>query len=160
VAPPTVPGAWSKIAAENDAFTVSAETVVRYGAGNTWIYSKGSGVATNEYFGKDPAYNVVKVVEAFTPVVAASPVVAPPVVKPGKATTPSNTKLKSMKGLTASFFDPAKLTQVKSFTGVTANSKGAFSIADVALVPGVAYAVLVTDASGKVLDVMYPVTAQ
>jgi hypothetical protein len=151
VAAPTTAGTWSKIAAEGAAFTVPAGTFVRYGAGSAWIYSKDSGTATNEHFGKDPAANVVKTVEAFTPA---------PAVKPGKVTTPSNTKLKSMKGLTASFFDPAKLTQVKTFAGVTATSKGAFSVADAALVPGVAYAVLVTDASGKVLDVMYPVTAQ
>jgi hypothetical protein len=151
VAAPTAPGTWSKIAAENAAFTVPADTLVRYGAGNAWIYSKGPGTASNEYFGKDPAVNTVKAVEAFTPAAAA---------KSGKVTTPSNTKLKSLRGLTASFFDPARLTQVKTFAGVTATSKGAITVADVALVPGVAYAVLVTDASGKVLDVMYPVTAQ
>jgi hypothetical protein len=150
-AAPTIAGTWTKVAVENAAFTVPADTFVRYGAGNAWIYSKGPGTASNAYFGKDPAVNVVKAVEAFTPAAA---------VKPGKVTTPSNTKLKSMKGLVASFFDPAKLAQVKTFPGVTATSKGSFSVADVALVPGVAYAVLVTDASGKVLDVMYPVTVQ
>jgi hypothetical protein len=150
-AAPTVAGTWAKVAVENATFTVPADTFVRYGAGNAWIYSKGSGIASNAYFGKDPAVNVVKTVEAFTPAAA---------IKPGKVTTPSNTKLKSLKGLTASFFDPAKLAQIKTFAGVTATSKGAFSVADAALVPGVAYAVLVTDASGKVLDIMYPVTAQ
>jgi hypothetical protein len=113
-------------------------------------------------YSNGPQFAIVPHAVAAGPVVTppAPPVVVPPAIKPGKVTTPSNTKLKSLKGLTASFFDPAKLAQVKTFTSVTTTSKGAFSVADAALVPGVAYAVLVTDASGKVLDVMYPVTAQ
>jgi hypothetical protein len=150
-AAPTVAGTWTKVAVENAAFTVPAETFVRYGAGNAWIYSKGPGTASNAYFGKDPAVNTGKTVEAFTPAAA---------VKPGKATTPQNTKLKSLKALTVQFADPAKFADVKTFTGVTANAKGVMTVVDSALVSGVDYAVIVKSASGKVLDVMYPVTAQ
>ena len=66
-AAPAGAGTWSKIATEGATFTVPAGTVVRYGAGNAWIYATGSGTASNAYFGKDPVINVVKAVEAFTP---------------------------------------------------------------------------------------------
>jgi len=164
VASPTAAGTWAKIGAENASITVPADTIVRYGAGAAWVYAKVSGAftASNGYFGKDPAVQVVKTVQAFTPAAAAGPVATPPVsappVKPGKVTTPSNTKLKGLKVLTLTFFDAAKLTQVKVLTGITPNSKGVFTVSDSALVPGSTYAVLVTDDSGKALDILFPIT--
>lgn len=142
-AAPTAPGTWAKIANEGAAFTVPAGTFVRYGVGTSWIYSKDSGFATNPYFGKDPAVQVVKTVEAFTP---AAPVV------PAKVTTGSNTKLAKQTGMTVVFLDPVKLSVVKSFTGVTATSKGAFTVSDVLLQPGAQYLIAVISSAGKPLD--------
>jgi hypothetical protein len=163
---------WVQIAKEGETVTVPADTTVRYGGNGSFITKVVSGLVTasNEAFGKDPAYNTAKVLQKLvvesspvaTPPVVAPPVVIPPAatpVKPGKVTTPSNTKLKSMKGLTLTFFDPTKLAMVKAFAGVTTTSKGASTVTDTALTPGIAYAVLVTDASGKVLDILFPVTA-
>jgi len=64
---PTAAGTWVRIASEGAAFIVPADTFVRYGAGSAWIYAKGSGTASNAFFGRDPAVNIVKAVEAFTP---------------------------------------------------------------------------------------------
>ncbi|MDQ2822969.1 MAG: hypothetical protein M3Y65_21750 [Pseudomonadota bacterium] len=150
VAAPTAAGTWKKVADEGSKFAVAANTIVRYGVGSAWLYSKGSGTASNAYFGKDPAVNVAKTVEAFTPTAAA---------KPGKVTTPSNTKLKGLTGLTLTFFDATKFAPVKVLTGITPSAKGVFTVSDIALIPGAIYGVIVTDASGKVLDVLYPVPA-
>lgn len=171
-ASPTANGTWAKIGAENAQITVPADTIVRYGAGTAWIYAKASGsfFASNTYFGKDPAVNTVKTVEAFTPAAVASPVVVPPVVtppvvtppatvKPGKVTTPGNVKLKKLTGLTLTFFDAATFAPAKVLTGLTPNSAGTITISDIALVPAAIYGVRVTDTSGKVIDVMYPITA-
>jgi hypothetical protein len=67
VTAPDGAGTWAKVAVEGATFTVPAGTIVRYGAGSAWIYATGSGTASNAYFGRDPAVNVVKSVEAFTP---------------------------------------------------------------------------------------------
>lgn len=155
VGAPTVAGTWAKVANEGATFTVSDGTFVRYGAGASWIYSKGSGIATNAYFGKDPAVNVAKTAEAFTPATAATPA-----AKPGKVTTPSNVKLVKLTGLTLTFFDAAKLAPVKVIAGITANSKGVITVTDAALAPGATYAVLVADANGIALDILFPITAQ
>lgn len=67
---PTEPGNWTKVGAENTHVKVAAGTQVRYGTGDKWVYAKaltGEFDATNTAFGKDPAYNVVKQVEAFAP---------------------------------------------------------------------------------------------
>ncbi|WP_332848707.1 hypothetical protein [Massilia sp. S19_KUP03_FR1] len=159
---------WKQIGKEGDTVTVPAGTTVRYGANGYYVTKTvgGAVTASNAFFGKDPAVNAAKVLEQLS-TDAAAPVVAPPAVtpapspaaKPGKVTTPTNTKLKSLKGLTAAFFDPAKLAQVKVFAGATSTSKGALTFTDAALLPGVPYAVIVSDAGGKVLDVMYPINA-
>ena len=53
---------WTRIAVEGASFTVSGTQTVRYGAGSAWITKSvtGSGACTNDYFGSDPAFNVVK----------------------------------------------------------------------------------------------------
>lgn len=160
VGAPTSPGTWAKIANENAVATVPSNTIVRYGAPAGWIYAKVSGsfTASNTFFGGDPLPSVIKTAEAFMPT-AAPPVASPPAVKPGKVTTPSNTKLKSLKGLTLTFFGPATLAQAKVFTGVTASAKGVLTVTDAVLVPGTVYGVIVLDASGKVLDILFPITA-
>jgi hypothetical protein len=149
---PAVPGTWAQIGTENAVVTVPADTFVRYGAPDAYVYAKKSGTftASNAVFGRDPAVTVIKTVEAFTPAVAS---------KPGKVTSPQNIKLQKLTGLTATFIDPVTLHEVKQFTGVTATSKGALSFTDIALVSGATYIVRVADSSGKVVDVMYPITA-
>ena len=50
------------IAAEGSTFAVASPRFVRYGSGNTWIYRyiNSTGQCTNEFFGQDPLYGVVK----------------------------------------------------------------------------------------------------
>jgi hypothetical protein len=164
---------WVQIAKEGETVIVPADTTVRYGGNGSFITKVVSGpiTASNDAFGKDPAYNTAKVLQKLiveSSTVATPPVIAPPVVispvatpvKPGKVTTPQNSKLKSMKGLTLTFFGPAEFAKAKVFTGVISSSKGVLTVTDAALVPGTVYGVIVIDASGKVLDIMFPITAQ
>ena len=57
---PTV--GWTALAAEGGGFTVLGAQNVRYGAGTTWIEKTvtGSGSCTNDFFGRDPLYGVMK----------------------------------------------------------------------------------------------------
>ncbi|HEV7578297.1 MAG TPA: S8 family peptidase [Caldimonas sp.] len=59
-APP--PSGWTHIADEGQGFTVSGTQTVRYGSGSSWITMTiaGSGSCTNDFFGNDPIYGVVK----------------------------------------------------------------------------------------------------
>jgi hypothetical protein len=86
------------------------------------------------------------------------PVPAPPPVA-GTIKGPTNTKLVKLAGLSMTVFIPSTLASVKRFTGLTASTKGVLTAKDIALVPGTVYAAAVADAAGKVLDVMYPLTA-
>jgi hypothetical protein len=95
-----------------------------------------------------------------TPAPAPTPDPAPtPTSVFGTIKGPSNIKLAGKTGLSMTVFNPATLALVKKFTGLTASSKGVLTVKDVALVPGTVYAVVVADSAGKVLDVMYPLTA-
>jgi hypothetical protein len=60
--PPPDGGSWTRIATENQAFTVSGTQTVRYGSGSTWIQKSvaGSGQCTNSFFGSDPLFGIVK----------------------------------------------------------------------------------------------------
>ncbi len=76
--------AMTTIAAENGGFTVTGTQVVQYGAGALWTQKSitGTGQCTNAFFGKDPAYGVVKSCR-----VAATPTqVAPVAPAPSGAT--------------------------------------------------------------------------
>ena len=51
------------VATENDRFTLSERSIVRFGAGNNWVYKTfdaGTYTASNDTFGRDPCPNVVK----------------------------------------------------------------------------------------------------
>jgi serine protease len=54
--------AWSVVAFENQPFSVSGTQTVRYGSGTSWISRSvsGGGLCSNEFFGNDPLYGVVK----------------------------------------------------------------------------------------------------
>ena len=56
------PTAWTKIANENAAFTLSGTQTVRYGSGASWITKTvaGGGTCSNGFFGNDPIYGVAK----------------------------------------------------------------------------------------------------
>ena len=56
---------WSSLAVEGGNFNVTGTQMVRYGAGTTWTEKSvtGSGQCTNEFFGRDPLYGVVKACE-------------------------------------------------------------------------------------------------
>jgi uncharacterized repeat protein (TIGR02543 family) len=60
-------GTWTTIATEGKPFTVSANTLVRYGAKTSWIYKTVSGTnnCTNEFFGEDPLYRTVKACQKY-----------------------------------------------------------------------------------------------
>jgi hypothetical protein len=154
VSAPTAAGTWSKIGMEHSTITVAADTIVRYGDAGKYAYAKISGTFTaeNDFFGGDPAPTITKTVEAFSPSAA-------PVAKPGKVTTPTNVKLVKLTGLIVTFVNPLTLAEVKEFAGITATTKGAITVTDTALAPGDTYFVRVADASGKVLDILYPITA-
>jgi isopentenyl diphosphate isomerase/L-lactate dehydrogenase-like FMN-dependent dehydrogenase len=67
--------------------------------------------------------------------------------------------LAKLTNLSMTVFSPATMAIVKRFAGLTATSKGVLTVKDTALVPGVTYAAIVTDSAGRVLDIMYPLTA-
>lgn len=75
-AQPKNAGTWTKIAAEGEHVKPAKGDYVRYGIGDKFIYAQASGEfdATNSAFGKDPAINVVKQVDVFTPAPAPAPV--------------------------------------------------------------------------------------
>lgn len=59
------PSGWTKVASENDAFTLAATAEVRYGAGSAWaskVFAPGTYVCSNSLFG-DAAPGVVKTCE-------------------------------------------------------------------------------------------------
>ena len=59
---PPPPSGWTKIADEDQGFSVSGTQTVRYGSGSTWITRTvtGNGTCTNAFFGNDPLYGVRK----------------------------------------------------------------------------------------------------
>ncbi|MEO8807041.1 MAG: Ig-like domain-containing protein, partial [Burkholderiaceae bacterium] len=61
----TDPGPWTRIAVEGQAFTTSATRAVRYGVDTRWVQKAvtGSGQCSNSFFGRDPAFGVVKACE-------------------------------------------------------------------------------------------------
>jgi hypothetical protein len=79
-------GGWTVIAAEHSSFTVNGTQTVRYGGGTNWINRSvsGAGECSNEYFGADPLYGVVKEcqvasADAPPPVTGGAGVCTPPV---------------------------------------------------------------------------------
>jgi hypothetical protein len=75
---------WTLVANEYETFDVATTSTVRYGAGDSWVQRSVSGraVCSNEFFGSDPAFMVVKRCEvesggAPAPVPAPTPAPAP-----------------------------------------------------------------------------------
>jgi hypothetical protein len=62
VPPPPPAEVWTFIANEYESFQVTGTQTVRYGQGTKWVQRSvtGSGQCTNEFFGSDPAFLVVK----------------------------------------------------------------------------------------------------
>jgi hypothetical protein len=85
-APPAPSGA---LAAEGGSFTVSASTLVRYGAGTRWIEKMVNGTVpcTNAYFGSDPAPNVAKA--CYAGAASTPPPPPPPPAPPPPAPAPA-----------------------------------------------------------------------
>jgi len=91
---------------------------------------------------------------------AAPPVVVPPApVKLGKITAGSNVKLVKQNPLMVVVIDTVKLTPVKTFVGVAATARGAFTVSDALLTPGAVYLLVVANAGSKPLDA-FLITAQ
>ena len=59
---PAPSATWTPIASEGQAFSVSGTQTVRYGSGSSWISRTvtDSGTCSNDFFGSDPLYGVVK----------------------------------------------------------------------------------------------------
>ena len=53
---------WTTIAGEHQSFAVEGTQIVRYGIGSDWITKRvtGGGECSNEWFGVDPSYGIVK----------------------------------------------------------------------------------------------------
>jgi hypothetical protein len=62
-------GSWVKVSSEDKWFTVGSSQTVRFGTGSSWIEKVVSGTApcTRTYFGGDPALNVVKECDVWSP---------------------------------------------------------------------------------------------
>ncbi len=81
--PPSPPPSgitWTRIAGENEAFTVSGTQTVRYGSGSTWIERSvtNDGQCSNTFFGRDPLFGVVKECQVAGSVAAPPPPPSPP----------------------------------------------------------------------------------
>ena len=74
-------GGWTAIAGEHSSFTVNGTQTVRYGSGTSWLTQSvsGAGECSNEFFGVDPLYGVVKECQV------ASADTAPPVTRRGRS---------------------------------------------------------------------------
>lgn len=90
-APPAWATTWTKVATEDQSFTVAASTRVRYGTGSKWIYKtlSGRGECSNHYFGDDPAHGIVK--ECDLQVLAAPAPSPAPTTAPSPAPAPAPT---------------------------------------------------------------------
>jgi Peptidase M66 len=71
---------WTRIATENQAFTVNATQTVRYGSGSTWTLRSitGGGQCTNTFFGNDPLFGIVKECQLASESAAPPPPPPPP----------------------------------------------------------------------------------
>lgn len=140
-------GTWQDVGAEGALIDVPKDTIVRYGANDKFVIAKvgGAFTASNAFFGRDPIINVVKRVQKH---IAVS--------KLGKIATPSSTKLIKKSKLIVSLFDPQTLNIVKKFNGVAANSKGIITLSDASISAGVEYGATVSDETGDVLVIQFP----
>jgi hypothetical protein len=71
---------WTRIATENQPFSVSGTQTVRYGSGSTWVAQSviGSGQCSNTFFGVDPLFGVVKECQLASDSAAPPPPPPPP----------------------------------------------------------------------------------
>lgn len=81
------PVVWGKAVDENQTFSVTGPTEVRYGVGATWIQRTivGAFNCTNSFFGRDPAYGLLKTCQIAGKVVTGS---APPATVPPQIPVP------------------------------------------------------------------------
>jgi hypothetical protein len=81
------------VAIEGQSFTLAAPTTVQYGANSSWISKtlSGEGQCTNEFFGSDPAYGIVKscVVDTSAVPTATAQSTTPTTSQPAPAATPT-----------------------------------------------------------------------
>lgn len=112
---------------------------------------------------KGPQWAIVpRTAEAVPVPPVAEPVPTPtpaPAPKALKITSPSSTKLAKLKGLTVEVFNPTTLKTIKTFTGVSASTKGVVAVSDSTLVKAIQYAATVKNAAGAVVLVFYPLSA-
>lgn len=82
---------WTKVADENQDFTVTGTQKVRYGNGTVWVTKNvtNSGKCTNTFFGRDPLYGIVKECQVSASAVTLPKEVAPTTTTP--VTTPTAT---------------------------------------------------------------------
>ena len=72
---------WTRIAVENQGFSVTGTQTVRYGSGSSWITRlvTGSGQCSNAWFGTDPLFGVVKECDVATASTTTAGVCTPPI---------------------------------------------------------------------------------
>ena len=83
-------GSYTRVAGEGEPFNVDGTRTVRYGSGATWVAQtvSGSGQCSNDYFGTDPVFGVVKQCEVADLSASPSPSPAPsPTPSPQPAPT-------------------------------------------------------------------------
>lgn len=76
---------WTKIADENGTTVLAARQIVRYGIGTNWVqqaFSSGQLTCSNDIFGIDPAFGIVKECDLKAGPAIADPDPIPPVVVP------------------------------------------------------------------------------
>jgi hypothetical protein len=116
--------AWTQVAQEGQSFAFSGTQTVRYGAESSWITRPvtDSGECSNEYFGSDPLYGVVKRCET---VAAASPSPAPaPIAAPDAAVCVPPISLVDTSAVAASVGDgtPASCTESALRSAIASHS--------------------------------------
>ncbi|HRJ94743.1 LamG-like jellyroll fold domain-containing protein [uncultured Thiothrix sp.] len=72
---PEASGSWQRVAGEGERFAIIGVQTLRYGFGNQWITKVlgGVGQASTTVFGYDPAPNILKICEVWTPALDSSP---------------------------------------------------------------------------------------
>jgi uncharacterized protein YkwD len=124
---------WNKVAGENQQFNVTGTQNVRYGIGNQWIYKQLSGTVqcTNNFFGSDPAFGIVKQCDVSSDAAAPAPSGAPnpPAPAPAPAAPAPSTSAAGTCGI--SNFSQQTLALVNQFRSQPRNcgSEGNFPAA-------------------------------
>jgi len=121
--PASVPITWSTAVAENQTFSVSGPTVVRYGVGDKWIQRTLTGTinCSNSFFGSDPEFGAVKSCQVLSGDVinpSPAPVASAPAPTPAIAPAPAPAPAPSNPTTNTSILSPALEAEFVDAQGV------------------------------------------